>query len=283
MEYARTGTVAADITDPSAWQCKTCHNIHDTFTGEDIAFRLGDAVTLSANPDVTIDEGTNNTCFNCHQARRAVTGYDNATEDKTYVRKFTDPDDIALYQAHAAVGPTGSIVLDQTGATDTLVVTFDVPLATHAYISSTHAGPHHGPQGNLWAGVNGAGVDDGTVFAAHSGGCVACHMGPDSGHSFVPEEGNCQVDGCHTSSKEDDLDDNLARIMAVGAALEAEGAVHFDDADGTYHPMYASLERDIFNAWWNFQSVYEDRSKGAHNPTYVDALLDQAEAALGIQ
>ena len=38
VEFARTGSVGADIINPSAWQCKTCHNIHDTFTGEDISF-----------------------------------------------------------------------------------------------------------------------------------------------------------------------------------------------------------------------------------------------------
>jgi len=295
LEYARTGTVAGDITDPSAWQCKTCHNIHDTFTGEDIAFRLGDAVTLSSDGTTVVDEGNNNTCVNCHQARRAVTDYDNATEDKQYTRTFTGADR-ETYLAHGAVGPQGSKTDDGT----TLTVVFDVPFATHAYISSTHAGPHHGPQGNLWAGVTGAGgVADGGIFDAHSGGCVVCHMGPESGHSFAPEEGNCQVDGCHSSSKQDDLDAFLDDLIVVGMALVDEGAVHFDQAtfddvlDDTkseakayyaaFHPMYASLERDIFNAWWNFAFLLEDRSQGAHNPTYAADLLEQAEVALGIQ
>ena len=296
LEYARTGKVAADISNPSAWQCKTCHNIHDTFTGEDIAFRLGDAVTLVG--DVTFDEGNNNTCANCHQARRGVDNYDNATEDKTYVRKFTNPDDIASYQAHAAVGPTGSVVLDDTGATDTLVVTFDVPAATHAYISSTHAGPHHGPQANMFVGVTGADVADGDIFSNHEGGCVVCHMGPESGHSFMPKDENCQVDGCHGSDKQDAMDAFLGRIVDVGMELEALGAVHFDQATfddvldetkseskayyAAFHPKYASLERDVFNAWWNFAFLLEDRSKSAHNPTYAKALLEQAETALGL-
>jgi len=285
LEFARTGDVAADIVNPSAWQCKTCHNIHTTFEGEDLAFRLGDAVTLIADGTTVFDAGNNNTCANCHQARRAVGDYDNATEDKQYTREFTGADR-DIYLAHGAVGPNGSKTDDGT----TLTVVFDVPLATHSYISSTHAGPHHGPQANLWSGVAGAAVDDGAIFGAHEGGCVVCHMGPDSGHSFMPKDANCQVEGCHSASKEDALDAFEVRLVAVGMALEQIGAVHFDEAGfddteeywGNFHPMYASLTKEEFSAWWNFIYLLEDRSNSAHNPTYAKALLEQAEGVLGL-
>ena len=153
-------------------------------------------------------------------------------------------------------------------------------MATHAYISSTHAGPHHGPQGNIWAGLGG--VVDGDAYGAHSDGCVKCHMGAASGHSFIPKEDNCTVTDCHGSSKETTLDAFEKRIIAVGEALELKHAVHFDKSDGKFHPMYASLTRADFQAWWNFQIVYEDRSKSAHNPTYMEALLKEAETTLGL-
>ena len=270
LEFALTGDVAADIANPGAWECSTCHAIHTDFAADDYAFRLGDPVVLLANGSPTIDGGTNNTCINCHQSRRDVTGYDNATADATYDRKFVG-DDIAVYTT-AAVGPAGTILLDG----DTLRVTFDVPFATHAYISSTHAGPHHGPQANVWAGLGG--VASGVPFDGHAPGCVACHMGPASGHSFWPEEGNCAE--CHTTDKLPGLSTNADRIQAAGEALEAIHAVHY--ADGAWHPVYASLARDDFNAWWDFMVVLEDRSKGAHNPVYVDALLDGIEAQLGL-
>ena len=273
LEFARTGKVAETITNPSAWECKTCHNIHTTFEQEDYAFRLGDPVTL-LDGGATIDGANNNTCINCHQSRRGYGYYDNATEDKTNDRKFVG-DDIAVY-TNAAIGPAGTSVLDG----DTLRVTFDVPMATHAYISSTHAGPHHGPQGNIWAGTGG--VADGDAYGAHSDGCVKCHMGAASGHSFIPKEDNCTVTDCHGGSKQPALDAFEKRIIAVGEALELKHAVHYDKADGAFHPMYASLERDVFKAWWNFQIVYEDRSKSAHNPTYVEALLKEAETTLGL-
>ena len=276
IEWAATGDVAADIANPQAWSCKTCHSLHTTFTALDYAFRAGDDVTLVSGTVVAGEN--NNTCLNCHQSRRDIAAYDKETEAKTFVRKFTDPDDIAQYTT-AAVGPAGTIVLDQSGATDTLVVTFDVPL-THAYISSTHAGPHHGPQGDVWVGENGSGNVEGSAFGPHSGGCVTCHMG----HSFKPEEGNCT--SCH-ASKEPEMNAVAARLEAIALKLEAIHAIHIDDSwesgdplYGAAHPVYASLTKAQFQAWWDFMLVLEDRSKSAHNPTFVKATLTNIEAAL---
>lgn len=282
LEWAATGDVANDISNPQAWECKTCHNIHTTFEATDYAFRAGGDVTLVDGTEVAGEN--NNTCMNCHKSRREITAYDNATEDKTYVRKFTG-DDIAVYTT-AAFGPAGSAVLDQTGTTDTLVVTFDVPVATHAYISSTHAGPHHGPQADVWAGANGSGVvTDGAMFAGHSAGCVACHMGPASGHSFQIKEANCAV--CHQTDKLPAGDAIATRLEAVALKLAAIHAIHIDDSwesgdplYGSVHPVYASLTKAQFKAWWDFTLVLEDRSKGAHNPVYIADLLDGIEAAL---
>lgn len=287
LEFARTGDVANDFTNPSAWVCATCHDLHTDFEDTDYAFRLSDPVTLVADETVVIDGGNNNTCINCHQSRRTVASYDGETTDKTYTRKFTDAADIAAYTT-AAVGPAGSITLDQSGATDTLVVVFDVPVATHAYISSTHAGPHHGPQANLWFG-KAAGSVDGSAYAPHDGGCVECHMGPESGHTFTPEAATCIA--CHNdgTDKETEMDDIADRLEAIALALEVMHAVHIDDSwepgdalFGAVHPVYASLARDVFNAWWDFTLVMEDRSMSAHNPTYVKTLLTGIETALGI-
>jgi len=281
LEFARTGGVANNFTNPSPWICATCHDLHTDFADGDYAFRLGDPVALVADETVVIDGGNNNTCINCHQSRRLVSDYDDVTKDTTYTRRFTG-DDIDVYTT-AAWGPGGSATLVPTG--DTLVVAFVVPTLTHAYISSTHAGPHHGPQANLWHG-EAAGTVDGTPYASHADGCVSCHMGPESGHSFHPVDGNC-ID-CH-GSKGTEMDAVAARLEAIAHALEAIHAIHIDESwktgeslFGAAHPVYASLERDDFNAWWNFTLIMEDRSLSAHNPTYVKTLLNSIEATLGI-
>ena len=79
LEFARTGDVAANISNPSAWECKTCHNIHTTFEQTDYALRLDDAVDLAGGG--MVDAGNNNLCANCHKARRASTYYDDPATD----------------------------------------------------------------------------------------------------------------------------------------------------------------------------------------------------------
>ena len=83
--------------------------------------------------------------------------------------------------------------------------------------------------------------------------------------------------------------DVAERLEAIALALADEHAVHIDDEwesgdvlFGSVEPMIASLERDIFNAWWDFMLLVEDRSNGAHNPTYANTLLDGIEATLGL-
>ncbi len=272
VQLAEIGSVIGTVANPETLKCATCHGLHETMGGSDYAFRLGDPVTLLTDNTTVVDGGSNNTCLNCHQSRRNGEYYDKETEAKTFTRKFTG-DDIAIYQT-AAFGPAGSATLN--GTADTLTVVFDVP-TTHAYISSTHAGPHYGAQGNTWAGVGGYTADAGTMFSPHSDGCVKCHMGEASGHSFKPELDNCT--SCH-GEKDVYMDAIADRQKDVAAALEAIHAIH--EEDGEYHPMYASLTREQFQAFWNFMIIMEDRSNGAHNPTYVDAMLDEAEATLGL-
>ena len=276
VEYHTTGSIAADYSAPEAWECATCHTLHTAFDSTDWGFRASDAVTFLADGTTSFDNGNNNLCANCHQSRRNDDYYDVYTSDTTFTRTFTG-DDISAYTA-AAVGPTGSATLN--GTSDTLTVVFDVP-SDYVYISSTHAGPHHGPQANVFLGVGAAGSVTGTTYSAHSGGCVMCHMGSASGHSFLPEDGNCT--DCHTSGPPTSAMDEIAdRIAAIADELESLHAIHYDEEEGVYHPMYASITRDQFQAFWNFMIALEDRSDGAHNPTFVKALLTDAETKLGL-
>ncbi len=291
VEWAETGSVAEDVTNPSAWQCKTCHSIHATFEPGDLAFRAGGAVTLSDGS--TVDAGNNNTCINCHQARHEADDYVETaayTKDVTYVDDGVDdeytPWSDAANAGEIAWGPAGGIKYDN--GSDTLIITFDVP-TTHAYINSTHAGPHHGPQGSLWAGKTAGGDVTSSQFAAHDGGCVECHMGPESGHNFKPADGNCMVSGCHSAVPEASLNSMRGRLEAIGQELAARHIVHIDPdweagdpLFGSAEPLLASITKAEFYAWFNFMYMVEDRSNGAHNPTYFKAMLTQCEVALGL-
>lgn len=274
IEFARSGEViGAAVSTPLT--CNTCHSNHSSLEdGIDAPMRYLGPVEGIAIEGAVYDHGEGNLCATCHQARRASTYYDSQTEHKTYSRTFTG-DDIALYQAHGAVGPDGTKEL----IGDTLFVVFDTP-TTYVYTSSTHAGPHHGPQSNIFA------ADIGTMAGSpfdrdHHTDCVGCHLSLEegSGHTFAPDIAMCNE--CHGDALDITAEQAAiaARLDAVGAALEAIGAIHI--ADGV-HPMYASLERPQWNAFWNYMCLVEDNSKGVHNFGYANQLLTAAETALGL-
>ncbi len=56
--------------NPTRQDCRACHQIHTTYTGEDFALETTDPVVLYAVEGVTYDGGEGNLCVNCHQPRR---------------------------------------------------------------------------------------------------------------------------------------------------------------------------------------------------------------------
>jgi hypothetical protein len=63
--------VADGVTNPTPPNCRTCHDIHDTYTKADFKLRTTAAVTLYASGK-TFDMGAGNLCATCHQPRREM-------------------------------------------------------------------------------------------------------------------------------------------------------------------------------------------------------------------
>ena len=283
------GVAAVDIAYPSKIRCSTCHSNHSSLEDGISAPMVTTASVIGISDGTEFDFGnTSNLCGNCHQARRDGASYDTYATAQTFTRKFSSATDIATYTT-AAFGPAGSSTLVVAGTAgsvaDTLTVVFDVP-TTHVYISSTHAGPHHGPQLNTLFGNGGYGTS--STHAHTDAGCVTCHMGTagttSGGHSFYANVENCVT--CHASATDFDINgkqtDFDTRMAAIGAALEAKHAIHIDATTGEVHPLYASIPRADFEAFWNYMVLYEDFSHGVHNPSYFATLLAGAEAKLGL-
>jgi hypothetical protein len=64
------GEVEAGDPNPTRQDCRTCHQIHTSYTGDDFALETTDAVALFAIEGATFDGGEGNLCVNCHQPRR---------------------------------------------------------------------------------------------------------------------------------------------------------------------------------------------------------------------
>jgi hypothetical protein len=148
-------------------------------------------------------------------------------------------------------------------------------------VSSTHWGPHHGPQSAMLIGLGGAGDVVGRP-SAHAmlvkDTCVTCHLGKDAGHTFEPAVAACQT--CHSDAKNFDIDGVQTEVQAlidqVSDLLVAKGLL--DDQGQAIVGDYPAAQAC---ALWNWIYIaHEDKSLGVHNPDYTRALLNAAVAAL---
>jgi hypothetical protein len=64
--------VEAGDPNPTRQDCRTCHEVHTTYTGADWALETTDPVDLFAFEGVTFDGGEGNLCVQCHQPRRGI-------------------------------------------------------------------------------------------------------------------------------------------------------------------------------------------------------------------
>lgn len=64
------GEVEAGDPNPTRQDCRTCHQIHTTYTSDDWALETTDPVNLAFIDGATFDGGKGNLCAQCHQPRR---------------------------------------------------------------------------------------------------------------------------------------------------------------------------------------------------------------------
>ena len=228
-EGATPATWEGDFSDVTHQDCRTCHQIHVTYTGDDWALETTAAVGLYAFEDVTYDGGTGNLCANCHQPRRMI---------------------------------------DAADADGNIEVT------------STHWGPHHGPQTAMLMGVGGAGEVEGAASGHYSmveNTCVSCHVGESDNHTFLPDVASCQ--GCHEGVEDFDFSGLQTEVEGQLEELEAKlVAAGMWDEEG--HPVVGVYPAAQAEALWNYIYIaVEDASHGVHNPAYTRALLEASLAA----
>ena len=251
IDYVVTGALQTSDAYENATpiSCTGCHGEkHSSFDfendGYDAALRAIEPVTLITDASYVIDfPDRSNNCALCHQPRS------------------TGPEDngLGLYE-----------------------------------VTSTHWGPHHGPQSTLLEGIQGIEITGGLDYpdpgtAGHRTGtsCTKCHMGPTESnkvnglHTFKPTKADCAT--CHQNGIPEEvggLTENMATLLAL---LEAEGILHSEiNEDGhlEVHPVKGTYPILTAEAAWNYLFLYEDASKGVHNPIYAKALIQNSLDAL---
>ena len=138
---------------------------------------------------------------------------------------------------------------------------------------SSHYGPHHGPQSAMLLGTGGAG-EEGKPAAHYAveDTCVSCHLGEGANHTFEPSVAACT--GCHVDAEDLDINGTQTEVEGMLAelkeALIAKGMLTEEDESvvGEYPEAEGA-------ALWNYIFIaHEDKSMGAHNPSYTKALLE---------
>jgi len=262
-------------------------------------------------------------CVTCHDSSQAI---DPHVTGKTYtpnsfpLRVPTGAADEALLEKSSAPGVSDGTPAGKYTAGNACMwchksrkdVTNYIT-ATNNTLSSTHWGPHEGPQADIYTGLGGyhyAGKTYGnSSHQAFEDGCVTCHMPEVSSnqnignHSFAPVVSTCTTAGCHTQAKNFDVGGGktamTAGIQELRVALNNNGWLT-RSAAAPYAPLSATdltdrqfsldltmpgvtgLTADQAGAVYNYLLLARGSAGGVHNPLYVRELIfDSVKAITG--
>jgi hypothetical protein len=138
--------------EPTHQDCRTCHQIHTSFTGADWALET-DAPVAFVTSGLTFDGGSGNLCANCHQARRYIASFVSKTDATKYAATIR-------FNTHLSV--QGDILMGSGG--------FGVegkPGGHYTMVENTCVGCHMGE-------------NDVHTFEPQLESCVACHADAES-------------------------------------------------------------------------------------------------------
>jgi hypothetical protein len=210
--------------NPTHQDCRTCHQIHTTYTGEDWALETTEPVTQVVS-GLTFDGGSGNLCANCHQARRYISDF----VDQTDATKYTSTS--PRFNPHLSV--QGDILLGSGGAG-----VEGQPGAHYNMVENTCVGCHMG-------------AGDNHLMEPQLATCQECHADAE----------NYDINGAQTAVEER-LAELQAALTAAGL-LDEEGGVipgtweegqaiaiwnyetiHEDASHGVHNPNYVNALLD---------------------------------------
>jgi hypothetical protein len=272
------------------------------------------------------DFGTNdlNNCIRCHDARGYVnfsyvrgtntTGWTLAQTENITCGACHDPHGNSNYRdlrnrpansdtlgnGYHYLGGNGKVCMDchkarQNAATYVLT-----------RVTSSHWGPHAGPQADVLNGKNAATFNGPYITGSHkniSDACVTCHMAPtaDSGtssygkvgeHTFKMRDTINNFDnvngclGCHpgvTKFSDFMAPEDYAGLghldtwqnQMAGCIENLAKALPHTGVDSVSWQLIAADSNNVNlrKAYWNYQLIKNDRSLGLHNPFFVVSVL----------
>jgi len=217
---------------------------------------------------------TRQDCRTCHQIHVDYTSDDWALETT---------DAVELYALEATVfdGGKGNLCANCHQPRRTIA---DADADGNIAVTSTHWGPHHGPQSAMLLGQGGAAIEGSAGIHSFlvKDTCVTCHVGANGSHTFHAVLDSCL--DCHQDAEDFDIGGVQTKVaelsLEVADLLIAKGLLE-GDAEHGYHPVVGVYPADEASALWNYIFVVtEDGSLGVHNAEYTIAMLEAAKVAL---
>jgi hypothetical protein len=256
LDFQGTGSVASGgYENPSRIGCRTCHNVHSSYTQADWGLTYNSPVTLEWDA-ATADFGTvANLCINCHQSRAVSPVPVVDGTDVTFTSSRYGPHHGPQTQV---VGGTGLFEFGNrtiTGGPNTHGNTTSnakVCAGCHMYAPFGAAAGGH-----TWMME----YDDHGTPADYTASCndAACHDGSVSDFDHA---------GAHTCVEN--------ALTALGTYLENNPAAAPNGIKqvGEHLANAGTYTANLTAAWLNYLILDEDRSHGVHNPRYAKQILE---------
>lgn len=233
----------SDVKDPTAINCRTCHDIHTTYTEDDFGLSTNAPVTLELTGD-TFDGGAGNLCASCHQPRWSYSVPEEGGGDYEITSGYWGPH----------YGTQSATLLGVAG-----------------YGKSTGESIHYKAVDDTCATCH-----MGDAYGAQAGGHTF-KMSYEYHGSDVDNVAGCT--SCHSEIEDFDRNGLQTDVQALKdelkAALLADGIM-----DDTEHAVPGTYVANRAGALWNYLIVKYDHSTGVHNPAYIKTLLRTGIEAL---
>jgi hypothetical protein len=213
------------LVNPSRIDCRACHQIHTSYTGDDWALESTDPVALIAVDGASFDGGQGNLCAHCHQPR---TAFPAATDGMVKVTS-------THWGGHH--GPVDAMLLGVNGAGGVE----GKPSAHYSMVEDTCVTCHMG----------GPGADANHSFTPNVATCTTCHAdATDFDINGVQTEVEGKLEEVKAALQAKGLLDDTGTIV-VGDYPEAQAAalwnylfVEEDKSMGVHNSTYANAMLD---------------------------------------
>lgn len=228
-------------------------------------------------------------CYTCHSI------HDSYTEDD-WTLTNQDPQEFWMNGVTSDQGTANQCIRCHQGRELTPYPDLNDLTAT-VTITSSRYGPHHGPQGMLFAGTGGMELGTGYTNSSHTtmldNSCIDCHMGEPfgvqaGGHQMgmtylyhgvdAVWEGNCvscHTDGATVHTKVEAAQDEI-KVLHDSLHVILEGKGFITSSGSVVTGSYTNLEAAII---YNYKYIEEDKSWGIHNYKYSKKLLENSITA----